>query len=137
MFLPLLRADAETYMRQAGFVWDIVIETKNRYYPSMSQEEPYLLFLTQFGPIELGGRKRVAEVVYRHTGLRRKIVDEVNVTSEEHLFHAWSAVDLMRYLDLLKQALDSFTEEERNANHRRGDYSYRPIAVGPHRNPAG
>lgn len=88
----------------AGFKATRFHRLENKYWPDAYVEErrdsPWWLAITEFGPIEIGWRKRVISINWEDTAAR-VIVTEDNVTKEMTLVHAWSYVKALEYLTAL------------------------------------
>jgi hypothetical protein len=77
----------------------------NEYYTDPRNEEelrhafdnPWWLVETPYGLIKIGYRKRVTEVNWERTKLRRKVTED-DVTSEKSYVHAWTEDKLLTYL---------------------------------------
>ena len=118
MNIPLIEKDARSYLELAGFKVDFIWETLNPYwryrYLDAERREcamgsAYLL-RTEHGIIRIGWRKRVMEVDWESTKLR-KIVDkerENETTSMQDCFHAYNVVELIQRLQELKKNFEEF-----------------------------
>jgi hypothetical protein len=91
----------------AGFKVSRFHRLENKYWPEAYIEErrksPWWLAITEFGPIEIGWRKRVISINWEDTPAR-VILSEDDVTKEETLVHAWSYVKALEYLTALVAA---------------------------------
>jgi hypothetical protein len=91
----------------AGFKATRFHRLENKYWPDAYVEErrnsPWWLVVTEFGPIEIGWRKRVISIRWEDTPARA-ILTEDSVTKEETLVHAWSYVKALEYLTTLAAA---------------------------------
>jgi len=63
---------------------------------------PWWLVKTKLGLIRLGWRKRVIHLDWEDTGFKANVTDEA-VTKSDSMVHAWSLVDLVRYLTRLRE----------------------------------
>lgn len=91
----------------AGFSTTRFHRLENKYWPDAYVAErsnsPWWLVMTEFGPVEIGWRKRVISISWEDTPAR-VIVTEDNVTKEETFVHAWSYVKALEYLTALAAA---------------------------------
>ncbi|UTU09736.1 hypothetical protein CcrBL47_gp452 [Caulobacter phage BL47] len=69
---------------------------------------PWWLVRTDWGMLKIGWRKRVINIDWEDTPVREKIIDEVNITSEETYVHAWSKADAVRYLTEWRKAAQTY-----------------------------
>lgn len=69
------------------------------------RRSPHWLVKTDKGLIRIGWRKRVLEIDWSDT-LIKKIVTEDNVTKSEYLVHAYSITDAVKYLTCLSKELN-------------------------------
>lgn len=92
----------------AGIPVTNVYETPNRYWPDtesyadVRKKNPWWVVFTPVGPILIGRRKRVTEVDWSGTSIR-KVVTEDDVTKSETYVHAWTTPKLVEYLCALQQ----------------------------------
>lgn len=83
-------------------------ELPNGYWPEhddylkIRAENPWLLVITEIGPIKLGWRKRVISISWEDCEVR-SIVTEDDVTKSETGVHAYSYLKALEYLIALKQ----------------------------------
>lgn len=91
----------------AGFKVTRFHRLENKYWPESYVElrvsSPWWLAITEFGPIEIGWRKRVISIRWEDTPAR-VIVTEDNVTKDRDLVHACSYVKALEYLTALAAA---------------------------------
>jgi hypothetical protein len=91
----------------AGFRVSRFHRLENKYWPEAYVEErrnsPWWLAITEFGPIEIGWRKRVVSINWEDTAAR-VMVTEDNVTKSTTGVHAWSYVKALEYLTTLAAA---------------------------------
>lgn len=66
------------------------------------KQRPWWFVRTEIGWIEIGWRKRVIHIGWEDTPVRG-IVTEDNVTKENTMVHAYSALDAIKYLTELKR----------------------------------
>lgn len=94
----------------AGFGVGKVYELANMYWGGsagvarwdggISPTGPWWLLMTEAGPIRIGRRKRVIEIEWDQTSIR-KVVTEDEVTKHDTLVHAWSTEKALEYLKAL------------------------------------
>lgn len=91
----------------AGFNVTRLHRLENRYWPEAYVEQrrnsPWWLVLTEFGPVEIGWRKRVISIDWQDTAAR-VVVTEDEVTKDTTSVHAWSYVKALTYLTALAAA---------------------------------
>lgn len=91
----------------AGFNAIRLHRLENKYWPEVYVElrrnSPWWLVITEFGPIEIGWRKRVIQIDWEDTAAR-VVVTEDKVTKENTYVHAWSYVKALEYLTALAAA---------------------------------
>lgn len=94
-------------------------ELPNQYYPIREGDDdesilqnaiyrarrPWWLVKTHAGCIEIGWRKRVIQIDWSDTPIRKKMTEEVNVTSHEHYVHAWTEMKAVEYLQALSKEI--------------------------------
>ena len=89
----------------AGFTIERQWELANGYWPLSPDyddiRQPWWLFKTQVGLIQVGRRKRVIHIEWYHVDA---IVTEDRVTKDERCVHAWSDTDAVTYLKALLEA---------------------------------
>ena len=90
----------------AGIEIKNIWELKNQYwpesYPEMILKYPWWLVETPFGFVQIGTRKRVIEIDWIATGIR-KIITEDDVTKDYTIVHAWSIEKVLEYLKSLRK----------------------------------
>lgn len=76
-------------------------ELTNQYYPRSYVDavlsNPWWLVMTEMGLIEIGWRKRVININWQHTPVRR-VITEDNVTKDSSMVHAYSIEKALEYL---------------------------------------
>jgi hypothetical protein len=98
----------------AEIPWDSIHPIDNEYYglpipdsyKEFSDKNPWYLVMTKFGNIKIGPRKRVYEIDWSDTKVR-KIISEDNVTKEDYYIHAWSLNKASEYLNALGKELNN------------------------------
>lgn len=92
----------------AGFNATRFHRLENKYWPDayveLRRNSPWWLVITEFGPIEIGWRKRVISINWEDTKARVLLTDDPNITKDETLVHAWSYVKALEYLTTLAAA---------------------------------
>jgi len=100
------RTDFLSILHLAGFTTYRWWELANQYWPLHPDfdnvREPWWLFQTPIGLIEIGWRKRVISIDWSTTEIR-KIVTQDDVTKNETLVHAWSVEKAIEYLKELRK----------------------------------
>jgi hypothetical protein len=71
----------------------------------IAKTSPHWLVKTDKGLIRLGWRKRVLEIDWTDTKIE-KIVTEDEVTKNEHLVHAYTIPDAVKYLQSLAEEIN-------------------------------
>lgn len=91
----------------AGFNATRLHRLENKYWPESYVEErrnsPWWLVITEYGPIEIGWRKRVISIDWQDTAARVEVTED-NVTKEKTMVHAYSYVKALQYLTALAVA---------------------------------
>lgn len=77
----------------------------NIYYAEIRGRHPWYLFITAYGPIKIGYRKRVLEISWEDIKLRKIVTDDA-VTKELDYVHAWTSADAVKYLTTLRKEAD-------------------------------
>lgn len=81
---------------------------ENKYWPDAYVEErqcsPWWLAETPYGAIEIGWRKRVINIDWEGTSLR-KVITEDDTTKADDMVHAWSYAKAVEYLYILHMEL--------------------------------
>ncbi len=99
------REAIESAMKISGIKYTKVYELVNQYWGDCPTKydvsTPWYLFITEIGHIVVGWRKRVLNVDWSETKVR-KIVTEDQVTKAEDMVHAYSYLKLAEYLTALK-----------------------------------
>lgn len=99
---------AESIMKLAGFEWTHAWELANRYWPDHPNydgvRQPWWLFLTQFGPVEIGRRKRVFVISWAACAFKG-IVTNDDVTKDVSVVHAWTVEKMVEYAGALRRAM--------------------------------
>lgn len=92
-------------------------ELKNQYWPEVYPEakEPWWLVITPYGPIKIGKRKRVTEIDWLDTKLR-KIITSDDVTKTDTYVHAWSPLKLVEYMIALSYELKTLEAISKSAD---------------------
>lgn len=115
----MTKQEIESLFCLAGFTIYKIWELPNGYWPRHDLEciqryyeiaKPWWLVMTQFGPIEIGWRKRVISIRWDATNVRA-IVTSDNVTKEETLVHAWGIEFALVYLRMLRIEGDKLAKE--------------------------
>lgn len=95
------REQAESIMRLAGFEIRRVWELANGYWPLAPNyddvRQPWWLFLTDVGLIQIGWRKRVLHIQWDACAFRG-VVTEDDVTKEDTYVHAYAVEKAVEYL---------------------------------------
>lgn len=88
----------------AGIEYTSHHELVNKYWPEayveMKRDHPWALFITTFGPVVIGWRKRVISINWVDTKVRT-VVTEDEVTKDVTMVHAWSYNKALEYLTAL------------------------------------
>jgi hypothetical protein len=79
-----------------------------RYYTDLV-ESPWYAATTEYGIIILGWRKRVIEIDWTHCEVRGPVTDD-NVTKYDHLVHAYSEEDAIKYLKNFRALADTLNK---------------------------
>jgi hypothetical protein len=91
----------------AGFNATRFHRLENKYWPEayaeLRRNSPWWLVITEFGPIEIGWRKRVISIDWQDTAARVEVTED-NVTKDSTSVHAWSYVKALQYLTTLAAA---------------------------------
>lgn len=91
----------------AGFKVTRCHRLQNKYWPESYVEErrnsPWWLVITEFGPIEIGWRKRVISIDWQDTAARIEVTND-DVTKDKTMVHACSYVKALQYLTTLAVA---------------------------------
>lgn len=87
-----------------------VWELPNMYWPPSYEElraiNPWWLVKTKYGLFEIGRRKRVVAIDWRHTLLRVDLLPDSNITSGLHYVHAWKDDQVFDYLRQISHLLN-------------------------------
>jgi hypothetical protein len=89
---------------KADFIIKSVLPVKNEYCECI-ECSPWYKFITQFGTIKIGWRKRVVNIDWSNlkTILNPDFSKE-NVTQGDNYIHAWSYEKVLEYLNILREA---------------------------------
>jgi len=91
----------------AGFNAKRFHRLENKYWPDsyieLRRNYPWWLAITEFGPIEIGWRKRVISIDWRDTTARVEVTED-DVTKDTTMVHAYSYVKALQYLTTLAAA---------------------------------
>lgn len=94
------------FMTSAGFAVAQLWQLANRYWPPSAQynsvREPWWLFQTEIGLVEIGHRKRVYGIDWSHTEVRGIVTDDLT-TVAPHMVHAWDGQKVVEYLKRLRE----------------------------------
>lgn len=92
---------------------------ENKYWPKaytdMIMANPWWLVKTPIGLIEIGNRKRVVNIDWSDTNIR-KIITEDDVTKDVTMVHAWTDEKIIEYLKALNKAAREVTNANTNQN---------------------
>jgi len=91
----------------AGFNVTRLHRLENKYWPDayveLRQKSPWWLAITEFGPIQIGWRKRVISINWEDTPARLEVTED-EVTKDKTGVHAWSYSKALEYLTTLAAA---------------------------------
>lgn len=94
------------FVTAAGFSVAQLWQLANRYWPASARynsvREPWWLFQTEIGLVEIGHRKRVYGIDWSHTEVRGLVTEDV-VTLAPHMVHASSGEKVVDYLKRLRE----------------------------------
>jgi hypothetical protein len=92
---------------------------ENKYWPSayvdMIMANPWWLVKTPLGLIEIGNRKRVVNIDWSDTSIR-KVITEDDVTKDNTMVHAWTDEKIIEYLKALNKAAREATNASADQN---------------------
>lgn len=101
------RANFDAIMQLAGFTVSRVWELANGYWPMHPDyddvREPWWLYMTEIGLVQLGWRKRVIAITWDSTAVRTTVTPD-EVTKSETDVHAYSQEKAVEYLKALRKA---------------------------------
>lgn len=111
------RLEFDAIFALAGFEVVRVWELANHYWPDNPHydevRQPWWLFQTTLGLIEVGARKRVISIDWSSTPARG-IVTNDDVTKNETLVHAWTVEKAIEYLRALRLLLEAYEAGDRD-----------------------
>lgn len=85
---------------------------ENKYWPKayvdMIMNNPWWLVKTPLGLIEIGDRKRVTNIDWSDTSIR-KVITEDDVTKDDTMVHAWTDEKIIEYLKALNKVYKETT----------------------------
>ena len=103
----MTRQEVESVFTIAGLKPIKMWEMMNQYWPRSKEyyqyffDSPWWLVKTEIGLIEIGCRKRVINIDWEDTSIRR-IVTSDETTKGDTFVHAWSLIKAAEYLGALK-----------------------------------
>lgn len=101
------RADFDAIIQLAGFTVSRVWELANGYWPLAPDyddvREPWWLYMTEIGPVQVGWRKRVIAITWDATPVRAEVTAD-EVTKSDDGVHAYSVEKAVEYLRALRVA---------------------------------
>lgn len=101
------RKDFDAIMQLAGFTVLRTWELANLYWPLHPDyddvRDPWWLYMTELGPVEIGWRKRVIAIRWDATAVRAEVTTDEVTKSDENV-HAYSAEKAVEYLKALRKA---------------------------------
>lgn len=112
----LSEEQATSMMKLAGFTFTKVYELVSGYWPKAYNPAPtgsWWLFLTPYGPVTLGCRKRVMEIDWSGTGERidlERHESEKWITIGDTYAHVYDIPTAIRDLTIIRNKLKSLTE---------------------------
>jgi hypothetical protein len=92
--------EAQAIFQLAGIPTTTYWELTNKYWNRNDETGPWWLFKTPVGLIRIGWRKKVIEIDWSDTPLRKIITDD-DVTKDTTSVHAWSHLKAVEYLQTL------------------------------------
>lgn len=99
------KEEAEAIFRLAGFTVTRIWELANGYWPRSPDyddvRDPWWLFQTEIGLVQIGWRKRVMHIQWDACEVRA-VVTEDEVTKENYYVHAYSTEKAVEYLKALR-----------------------------------
>ncbi len=108
------RKDFDAIMQLAGFTVSRAWELANGYWPLSpvydSVRQPWWLYMTEVGPVQIGWRKRVINIRWDATPVRVEVTDDDVTKGDDHV-HAYSQEKAVEYLTVLRKA-SQFTRVE-------------------------
>lgn len=99
----MLEAELKALLLLAGIESSSNHKLENQYWPDnphydeVRRENPWWLVVTKAGPITIGRRKRVWQIGWSDTKIRKKMTEDP-VTNEDHYVHAYTMPKLLQYL---------------------------------------
>lgn len=106
----LTEEKATSMMKLAGFKFTHVYELVNLYWRTNSPTGSWWLFITPWGPIRLGCRKRVIEIDWTGTGTKLDLgrpEDEKWITTWDTGVHVYNIPHTIRDLIVLRDKLEA------------------------------
>lgn len=100
---------AYTMFDLAGFKVTSITEIPNDYWPRTSlyeqlrAESPWFVVGTTIGAVRIGWRKRVISIEW-DSSTYSGIITEDDTTKDQHMVHAWTNADAVKYLSNLREA---------------------------------
>ena len=99
------RVGCDAIMHLAGFTVSHVWELANGYWPDHATyddvRQPWWLYMTEIGPIQIGRRKNVINISWAATDVRVEVTADDVTKSDTHV-HAWSTPKAIEYLTALR-----------------------------------
>ncbi len=99
------RKDFDAIMQLAGFTVSRTWELANQYWPLAPDyddvREPWWLYMTELGPVQIGWRKRVIAIRWDATEVRGEVTAD-EVTKDDEQVHAYSQEKAVEYLKALR-----------------------------------
>lgn len=78
----------------------------NIHYAEIRGRHPWYLFMTPFGAVKIGWRKRVMSISWTDTKVGLQVTED-DVTKELDMVHAWSIPKALEYLIALRKGLEA------------------------------
>ncbi len=95
------RKEADAILALAHVPWTHAWELANGYWPESPEyddiREPWWLFLTDVGPLQLGRRKRVLHIQWDACAFRGLVTND-DVTKSDTYVHAWETTKAIEYV---------------------------------------
>lgn len=114
--MQISRAEVESVCTLAGIKIEKTWELMNQYWPrtyhELIIENPWWLLQTKYGLIIVGARKRVVEFSWEDAGMRGKVTAD-GVTSQDWFVHAYSLIDLAKYMNTWREMCETHALQSR------------------------
>jgi hypothetical protein len=121
---------AKSIFISAGFEVLKLYELTNQYWGKNDVVGPWWLVKTPIGFIRIGWRKRVIEIDWSDTGIR-KIITESDVTKDETMVHAYTVPLAVEYLQLLCMEFNTHNAHHHKSSHiSNSQLTYATYVVG-------